>query len=264
MNETNAKQTSVAQVLQVLNELAPPELAESWDPIGLQVGDPMQPALRTLLVLDVTFPLIKKAAAVGCNLIISHHPLIFTPLPAVRADQPEQRIVHELIKNSISVIAAHTNLDAAPGGVADCLADALQLARSSRQTIATYGRAVDLPRAESLRHLLQRTSQQLGSFGCRINTDQDRPVKRLAVFPGSFSEEWISELAARDVDALICGELKYHLGLMLAARGIAAISAGHDVTERVVLRPLVARLSDRLPQISFAVSDGLDYNKMAF
>lgn len=264
MIEPLAKPATVLQVLQVLNEFAPPDLAEDWDPVGLQVGDPGQPVLQVLLVLDVTMPLIAEAAARNCSLIISHHPLIFSPLPAIRTDIPEQGLVHELAARRISLIAAHTNLDAAPGGVADCLADRLQLKRPGRQVLAKYGRSADLAEPEPLSGLLRRTRDLLGSAGCRINTDQDRLVRRLAVFPGSLSEDCFPELIADGADALVCGELKHHLGLMLAARGIAAIDAGHDVSERVVLAPLAAQLAKMLPQISFAVSDGMDYNKMVF
>ena len=264
MNEPLAKPATVLQVLQAINEIAPQDLAETWDPVGLQVGDPGQPVSQALLVLDVTLPLIAEAAARKCSLIISHHPLIFSPLPSVRADIPEQHLVHELAARQISLIAAHTNLDAAPGGVADCLADCLQLDRSERLVLAKYGRAADLPAPELLSELLRRARGLLGSAGCRINTDQDRAVRRLAVFPGSLSEDCIPELVADGADTLICGELKHHLSLMLAARGIAAIDTGHDVSERVVLAPLAAQLAKMLPQISFAVSDGMDYNKMVF
>jgi dinuclear metal center YbgI/SA1388 family protein len=255
---------TVNQVLQVLDELAPPLLAKEWDKIGLQVGNPDQLVYRALLALDVTPAVIASAAAADCQLIISHHPLIFNPLTTIRTDDPEQHLIDNLIRLRISLIVAHTNLDAAAGGVADCLLDALQDKGRERRTIAGFGRLQDLAQPELFSRLRERVRWQLGSSGCRINTDQDRMVSRLAVFPGSFAEEAIPELVDTGVGAVICGEIKHHLGLMLAARGIAVIDAGHDVTERVVLNPLAENLTGRLPQISFAVDGGLDYNKMAF
>lgn len=264
MRESTSGSIMVSQVLDVLNELAPPELAAEWDKIGLQAGNPDQPVKKALLTLDVHESVIQNAIVADCQLIICHHPLIFVPLDSIRTDVPEQRLVMNLISQKISLIAAHTNLDAAPGGVADCLADALHLGVQKRQVIARYGRLNDLAEPEMLSRMLSRVRWQLGSSGCRINTDQDRLISRLAVFPGSFSEDWLAELVDCGVGALICGEIKHHQGLMLAARGIAAIDAGHDVTERVVLTPLAEKLAARLPQISFAVSSGMDYNKMAF
>lgn len=255
---------TVGRVLQVMNDFAPPELAENWDPVGLQVGDPGQPVSRAMLALDVTGPVLAAAAAAGCSLLIVHHPLIFTPLSAIRADIPEQKLVQDLLVRRISLIAAHTNLDAAAGGVADCLADTLGFSWSGRFSAGKYGRGNDLVIPELLSHFLARVRVLLGSCGCRVNTDQDRLIRRVAVIPGSFSEDCLPLLQDLGVDCLVCGELKHHHGLMLAARGIAAVDTGHDVSERVVLQPLAWRLTEKLPEISFAVSAGFDYNKMAF
>ncbi len=259
-----AETATVSLVLRTLDELAPPGLAESWDKIGLQVGDPDWPVRQVLLALDITDQSIKDAETLGCQLIICHHPPIFNPLASLRTDIPEQQQLFRLISRRISVIAAHTNLDAAPGGVADSLAEILGLGGPECRPVAAYGRSGRLAEPELLSRLLARIRQTLGSSGCRINTDQDRLITSLAVFPGSLAEEFIPDLVAAGVEAVVCGEIKHHLGLMLAARGMAAIDAGHDVTERVVLAPLAASLRDRLPQISFAVSNGMDYNKMAF
>jgi dinuclear metal center YbgI/SA1388 family protein len=264
MNGKNTKMTSVRQVWQIMDELAPPDLAAVWDTIGLQVGNPDQAVSKILLTLDVSEDVLALAAATGADLILAHHPLIFSPLPAVRQDVPEQRLVLQLCAARMSLLVAHTNLDATPGGVADCLADALGLSLIDRVPVGMYGRHGDMAETILLSRLLVMVKTALGSAGCRINTDQDRFVQRLAVFPGSFSEEDIPLLAPAGVEALVCGEMKHHVGQMLAARGICSIDAGHDVTERVVLQPLAVRLADRLPQISIAVWHGMDYNKMAF
>ena len=243
MPEHPSNAVTVRQVMQMLDELAPPALAAEWDTaIGLEIGNPDQLVNRVLITLDVCESTVANAIAAGCELIITHHPLIFSPIPIVREDIPEQRLVLEMIRSRISLLAAHTNLDAAPGGVADCLADTLGLPVFNRQDAGPFGRLGSLEEAKPLSALLEMTRRNLHSPGCRINTDRDRIVSRLAVFPGSFDENEIPFLLNHDVEAIICGELKHHIGLMLAARGIAAIDAGHDVTERIALRPLASKI----------------------
>ncbi|HBP38858.1 MAG TPA: Nif3-like dinuclear metal center hexameric protein [Clostridiales bacterium] len=264
MSEHHNDLATVRQILDLMNELAPPELAEKWDQIGLQTGSLDQVVTKVMLALDATSAVIRSAASGGFTLIISHHPLIFNPLTAICTHMPEQNLIYKLIQNSISLIVAHTNLDAATGGVADCLLDCLWPDLPGRQTLAGYGRLIDLAEPEPLALLPERVRRRLGSGGCRINLVHDRLVHRIAVFPGSFSEEWVALIAASGADTVICGEIKHHLGLQLAERGVAAIDAGHDVTERVVLQPLQKRLSARLPNVSFAVSGIIDYNGIAF
>lgn len=264
MNKKKLNAVTVDDILQIMDQIAPPELAAEWDKIGLRVGRPDQAVKCVLLTLDLDDKALNQAIARHCELVIAHHPLFFSPLPAIRQDIPEQRLVQELIQNKISLIVAHTNLDAAQGGVADSLADILGLSSINRQSIGMYGRQGDLAEPVKLSQLIAAVRAALGASGCRVNTDQDRLISRLAVFPGSFSEDDMPLLEQFEVEALVCGELKHHIGLMLAARGIAAIDTGHDVSERVVLQPLAERLTEQLPQISFAVSGGFDYNKVVF
>jgi dinuclear metal center YbgI/SA1388 family protein len=265
MQSQPKKNTTTGQILQALENLAPPELAAEWDlSIGLEIGHPDTPVDRVLLTLDVTEQAVDMALSRSCQLILAHHPLFFSPLPAIRLDVPEQRLIARILREGLGLISAHTNLDAADGGVADCLADTLGLDATDRQKVGLYGRCGNLPRPMLISELFPYIREKLGSPGCRINRDQDLEVRKLAVFPGSFGEESLPFLEQMGINVLLCGELKHHLALQLAARGITVIDAGHDVTERVVLKPLSARLARLLPEIIFAVHEGLDYNGVAF
>lgn len=113
------------------------QLFESWspkkyacmpnDPIGLAIGTLNKPVSKVLVTLDVTQEVVDEAITQGCELIIAHHPPIFRKLSNLRTDNPQGALYEKCIKNDIAVYAAHTNLDVAPGGVNDLLADALQL-----------------------------------------------------------------------------------------------------------------------------------------
>lgn len=110
-----------------MEEWAPKKFAYDWDPVGLQIGSPDAPAGKVLITLDVTEDVISEAAEAGAGLIIAHHPPLFRPLKSVRTDTPQGRVVELCLRHGISVYAAHTNLDVAPGGVNDMLAEKLGL-----------------------------------------------------------------------------------------------------------------------------------------
>jgi len=114
-------------IFNLIEKLAPSSLAEGWDNTGLQVGDPHAEIEMVMLTLDVNLDVVKEAKAKGAGLIISHHPLLLEPLKSLRLDKPGGRLVEYIIKNGITVYAAHTNLDVATGGVNSVLAEKLGL-----------------------------------------------------------------------------------------------------------------------------------------
>lgn len=117
----------LSQIVGFFEELFPPRLAENWDNIGLQVGDPRAEVEKILITLDVTEDVVDEAIGLGVQLIFSHHPLIFKALNCVRLDHPTDRLVARLIKNDIALYTAHTNLDSAANGLNHLLAELLDL-----------------------------------------------------------------------------------------------------------------------------------------
>lgn len=118
---------SVGDWLRILDGLFPLSLAEDWDTVGLQVGDRSWPADRVLVALDPTLDLVREAVGGGCGLVVTHHPLLFRPLPRVDLGEPVARIVGEALRSQTAVAAYHTNADAARPGVTDALAEVLDL-----------------------------------------------------------------------------------------------------------------------------------------
>lgn len=119
--------TTVQQVITLMEQLAPRSYAESWDNVGLMVGDRNAMVTGVLTTLDVKEETISYAIEHDCNLIISHHPLIFKGLKQLSCDTAQGRMIHKLIQHKIAVYSAHTNLDIAPGGLNDMLAERLGL-----------------------------------------------------------------------------------------------------------------------------------------
>ncbi|MDF9409099.1 MAG: putative GTP cyclohydrolase 1 type 2 [Pelotomaculum sp. PtaB.Bin013] len=118
-------------IFNLIEKLAPTSIAEGWDNPGLQVGDPHAEIETVMLTLDINIDVVKEAKLKGAGLIISHHPLIFKPLKSLRLDQPSGKLVEYIIKNNITVYAAHTNLDVASGGVNSVLAEKLGLSETT-------------------------------------------------------------------------------------------------------------------------------------
>lgn len=114
-------------VFNLMEQLAPKSLAEEWDNIGLQTGNPANEVEGILCALDVTEQVVDEARSLGANLIISHHPLIFKPLKNIREDLPSGRLLAKIIRNEINVFCAHTNLDSAREGVNQVLAERMNL-----------------------------------------------------------------------------------------------------------------------------------------
>lgn len=117
----------VADILGLLAELAPRALAEPWDPVGLQVGDPAAAVSSVLVALEATPAVVTQAAAQAGTLLVTHHPAIFRPMAGVRADDPTGRLVAALVRAGTALIACHTNWDKAPGGTDESLAAVLGL-----------------------------------------------------------------------------------------------------------------------------------------
>jgi dinuclear metal center YbgI/SA1388 family protein len=117
----------VADLEAVLERLAPRELAEPGDNVGLLVGDRQAPARRVLAALELTEDVLAEAAATGCDTIVTHHPFLFAPLSSVVESRPRERLVRELVRRGINLFACHTNLDSAEGGIGAIAAQALGL-----------------------------------------------------------------------------------------------------------------------------------------
>lgn len=123
-----------SDIVAAIEKLAPNHLAEAWDNIGLLVGNPDQDIHKVILALDVTDEVVSQAVEVGADMIVAHHPIIFKGISHIRTDLPLGNLLANLLKHEIAVYAAHTNLDSAPGGVNDVLAQKFNLQEATPLT----------------------------------------------------------------------------------------------------------------------------------
>lgn len=118
-------QAFVSDLVRAVSRLAPPELAESWDNVGLQVGHPAAPLRRVLVALELTAPVLAEARQMRADALVTHHPVIFKPLTALNLAQPASALIADALRADLAIIAAHTNLDAAQWSTAHALAERL-------------------------------------------------------------------------------------------------------------------------------------------
>ena len=245
--------TTVREIESFLYSWAPRELAESWDNVGLLVGDPEAAVERVLVALDITPQVAEEALERGCQLIVAHHPVMncaWHPVQTVRADDRQGRTLTALLRGGVAAICMHTNLDAAEGGVNDILAEKLGLTQPEMLTEEKIGRIGTLKCEIPLVEFTHSVIELLGCNGLRY-VDAGRPVHRVAVGGGACGC-YIPQAIAAGCDTFVTSDLKYND--FLDTEGLNLIDAGHFPTENVVCPALRDRLAEAFPAVDVLCS----------
>ncbi len=232
-NKKRHKSVKIKQVQEALERFAPLPLQESWDNAGLQIGLTEAEVSGALLCLDVTEAIIDEAVAKGCNLVVSHHPLLFRGLKQVSDATDVQRTVRKAIVNDVAVVSMHTNLDNARGGVNFKIAERLGLQRVhfglepvpnessvlggisaenvASATPAEKGQWVmgELPKPLVACDFVLYVKKQMDAESAMCNQLLRRPISRVAICGGA-GDFLIDEVIAHGADAFITGEMHYH------------------------------------------------------
>ena len=240
---------TVGDVHAWLNSIAPFETAEGFDNVGLLIGDKAAPVSKVIFTLDLSEKTVDEAIAFGAELIITHHPIIFSPLRRIHYDTPFGRMLVKLTGAGISVIAAHTNWDKAPGGVGDTLAAMLGL--SDVTPLDDYVRLGTLPAPLTAGALAESMEAALG-FAPRCYEGHDRLIRKVAVAGGSYGEGYLPALDA-GADAFLSGEIKHHEILDAIAQGLIIYDGGHHATEHTAMPTMQALFADICKQNGWQV-----------
>lgn len=234
----------VNEIFNILNEYAPLEIAEEWDNVGLIIGNKNNDVNKILLALDCTLDVVKEAVSSKCNLIITHHPLIFSGIKTIHSETPLGKKLELLIKNDISVISMHTNLDKADGGVNDVLIKKIGGINIEKLNEEEYslGRIADLKEETTLLEFVEKVKEQLNVCGIKYIGDDDKKIKRIAVVSGSGSEFYIDGVK-NNADVFITSEVKHHIALEVKELDFAIIDAGHFETENIILNEIYEKLN---------------------
>lgn len=245
-------------VLDLLEKIAPARLAESWDNPGFQVGSYSQEIAKIFMALDPTLEALRSASDRHAQLLLTHHPLIFTPLSEVDINAYPGNVAVEAVKGGISVVSVHTNLDVAAGGINDILAELLGLQQvevleeKTGVDGAGLGRVGDLPKAAMLTSVVEDVRQVFGSDKLRLVADGDVRIRRIAVVGGS-GGGLTYRASEKGADLLITGDVGHHHALEAKSVGIALIDAGHFETEMVAFRGFAERLRGLIDELGWGV-----------
>lgn len=253
----------VSDILEICKEIAPPILCEEYDNAGLLVGDVHQEVGGILLALDLRKDVIQEAVEKGANLLITHHPVLFSPTQRLVEDGGEISNIRRLIQCGISHIAMHTNLDAVDDGICDVLCRRLGIENPQRLTNASdealielgvpmgYGR-IGTVKEQPLAQFARMVRDALEAECVQYAGEGDKIIQRVAVASGSGAS--VAEEAYRKgADCLVTGEIRHHLALEYVQRGMAMVDAGHYDTEKVILPILQERLQSALFALNYNV-----------
>ena len=246
---------TVREIEQALFALAPGEAAMDWDNVGHLLGDPDQAVERVLVALDITEGVADEAIASGCQLIVAHHPVMncrWTPVQNIRNDTFQGHLLLKLLRNNVSTICMHTNLDIAWGGVNDALAQRLELVDPGPLCENGLGRVGEYPEGVALADYVRFVCQALGCNGLRY-ADAGKPVRRVAVGGGACGE-FEDDAIRAGCDTYVTADLSYHQFLDAAGKGINLIDAGHFPTEDPVCEKVITYLTDRFPELAVSKS----------
>lgn len=247
---------TVTEIYRFLDKKAPFYLQMSYDNAGFLVGRGEAEVKRLMVSLDITEEVIEEARQAGCQLIVSHHPIIFRPAKSITDSEPTGRCLLALTEKHIAAICAHTNLDAVAGGVNDALAQMLGLTDTvylEQDGVDTEGRPYGIGRVGEVSGypdvytFAAFVRQRLHADGLRLE-DAGKPVRKVAVGGGACGD-MLSRVASHGCDTFVTSDVKYNTFLDARAMGINLIDAGHFSTEDVVCPVLADWLKTNFPEI---------------
>ncbi len=237
-----------------LEALAPLRYAESWDNVGLLVGDPEATVHRALLAIDCTAAVFDEAVARGCELVLAYHPTIFSGLKRVHAGS----VVYRAVRAGVAIYAPHTALDVANGGTNDVLADVVGMTARAPLRITRPDEGVGLGRVGPVEPiartaLIERIKRGLSVERLLIAGPTDGEVSRVAVGAGACGD-LLNEVIASGAGLYLTGEMRHHDALRAAGAGLTVVCALHSNSERVTLARLAETLRASFSDLDVAVS----------
>ncbi len=234
-----------------MQRIAPKELALEFDNPGLLIEPDHDEIKNVLVALDCTVGVAKEAVEIGADLVLTHHPLFFYPVKKMAYSEPETAAACILLRRGVGMFAAHTNLDAALGGVNDTLCSLLGIG-STTPIDEGVGRVGNRRTAVTLAEFAGFAERTLHTHA-RVAGDLTAQVRRVAVLGGSGASA-IRPALEEGADVLLTGEAKHSDVIDARMLGLNLIVAGHYETERIVLEPLIRRLQNECFDVKYKLS----------
>jgi GTP cyclohydrolase I len=259
------KTATVADIIGIMESLAPSVLAEKWDNPGLQIGDSRWPVHSVWIALDPTTAVIEAACENDIDLLITHHPLLIKPVKSIDMGTPYGKIVQKTLQHRLALFSAHTNLDAVSDGINDMLAQKLALQGldilEHRQRPAdgvTAGEGFGIGRIGILENSMDLydfagfVKKRMDLKNLKFAGNTDLRVKKVAVCCGSGSG-LMANFLSTDAQVFVSGDLKYHDARDAQALNRGLIDVGHFASEHIMVNILSKRLEDKIKRFGYDV-----------
>lgn len=236
-------------IMKVIETTYSKHAALEWDNVGLLAGRIDKDVRNIYVALDATDEVIDAAIAQGADMLITHHPLLFTPLKQITNEHFIGGRVVKLLQHDISYYAMHTNYDvlgmAELSGAILGLEDTEVLEMTDFERMQGIGRVGFLPKAMSLRECCELVKEKFRLYGVKVFGDMDKKVQRVAISPGSGKH--MTELAiAKGAEVFVTAEIDHHEGIDSVAQGMAIIDAGHYGLEHIFIEDIAKYLQVKL------------------
>lgn len=225
----------IKDVIKFLEERFPLSLQEDWDNSGLQIGNIESDLTNIMISLDLDEQTIQKAKEKSCNLIINHHPFLFSSIKSIDLNEEKGKIIKDLIKNDITVFAMHTNLDIGKGGVNDNLAKLLELRdisnldTNNENPMARFGYTNEITAYDFSKYI----KEKLNCKGLILYGDKDKKIEKVALCGGAGSD-FINDAIDKNCDLIVTSDVKYHEAIDNCKK-INIVDPGHFASENHII-----------------------------
>lgn len=246
---------TLTAVTAALESLAPLRLAADWDSVGLLVTPRREPLERVMTCLTITPEVVAEAVRERVDLVVSHHPLPFRPVPRLTNDTGPGRALLDLVHAGAGIWSSHTAWDSAAEGINDQLAHLLGLTGIAplepdvALPLVGFGRGGRADDAWTVGDLAARAADALGTGPVQIAGDRSRLAGRVGIVCGS-GGDCIDQVVRGGCDTLFTGEIKLHQAIEAVAAGMAVVAVGHHASERFSMEALAERLAGAVPGLS--------------
>ena len=246
----------VKDIIAAIEKFAPAGIQAEYDNTGLQVGSPEQEVHGVLIGFDCTEALVMEAVSRGCDMILTHHPLIYHPLRNIYPEDPGAAAVIAAIKNGVAVYGCHTSVDKTPGGVSWALAGKLGLQNvrvlAPEDGGVGFGAVGDLPVMLPALETVGLVKKALGTPCVRTSALVEEPVGRIAVCGGS-GTSLIPAARQAGAQMYVCGDISYHY--FFQPKGFMVVDAGHFETEVEITKVLLSVIRKKFPTFVSLMSE---------
>lgn len=245
------------EIIAILEQAAPRRLQDDYDNSGLQTGFPEDEIDKILVCLDITEAIVDEAAAKGCNLIVSHHPLIFHPLRQVSDISYQQRCVVKAIRSGIAIYSAHTSLDNAPGGVNHKIAQLLGIENlqwlSAKEGCDAGSGVVGELKAAVRDDVFMDIIKDIFKVEClRHSALEGKMIKKVAICGGA-GAFLLRDAIKANADCFVCGEFHYHD--YFENKGVLLAELGHYQSEQYTCELIYEILQKGCPDVDCVITE---------